>query len=433
MQLSLFYDYQGILDSSSFHRKYDALFQAFDMVYDQPDYPAFGRKGYRRSAYYKALIFKQSENIKRTSDLIRSLDSHPVISLMCGFNPGDLPDASQFSRFLSSTKNSEIENMLHHAAMLMIDKKLVSTDILIGDSKPIKANTKHNNPKNPNRSCDKTRKIKRNPAASFGYYSYLKQPTADKDKQFSFFWGYRTHVLVSNEGIVLVEITKPNNIVDKDIAKILMRKLKRIYGQKKGRKIILDAAYDDNEIYNFIKDEMKSDPFIALNRRYKEPVDTFDNQGRPVCEAGLTMKYQGMCYETKRTRIKYRCPIKGASKKEFKGLPAECPVKHHSINSGKCYGCTAYIDLNGGVRSQAQRESKHFKDTYALRTGVERYFSRLGPREIEEASLYNYRSIRNQMTISHLTLNLVAVAAAIVLDKPDQIRCYKTFADKIAA
>lgn len=30
MQLSLFYDYQGILDSSSFHRKYDALFQSFD-------------------------------------------------------------------------------------------------------------------------------------------------------------------------------------------------------------------------------------------------------------------------------------------------------------------------------------------------------------------------------------------------------------------
>lgn len=433
MQLSLFYDYEGILDSSSFHRKYDALFQAFEMVYDQPDYPASGRKGYPRSAYYKALIFKQSEHIKCMTDLIRSLDSHPVISFMCGFNLGELPDASQFSRFLSSTRNSEIENMLHRAAKLMIEKKLVTTDILIGDSKPIKANTKHNNPKNPNRSCDKKQKIRRNPSASFGYYSYLKQPTADKDKQFSFFWGYRTHVLISKEGIVLVEITKPNNVADKVVVKSLLKKLKRVYGQKKGRKIILDAAYDDNEIYNFIKDEMKSDPFIALNRRYKDPVDTFDNQGRPVCEAGLTMKYQGMCYEAKRTRVKYRCPIKGASKKELKDLPAECPVEHPSLTSGKCYGCTAYIDLNGGVRSQIQRESKHFKDTYDLRTGVERYFSRLGPREIEETSLFNYRSIRNQMTISHLTLNLVAVAAAIVLEKPDKIRCYKTFADKLAA
>ena len=52
---------------------------------------------------------------------------------------------------------------------------------------------------------------------------------------------------------------------------------------------------------------------------------------------------------------------------------------------------------------------------------------------IEETKLFNYRSIRNQMTISHLTLNLVAVAAAIILARPDKIRCYKTFADKLAA
>ena len=152
MQLSLFYDYQGILDSSSFHRKYDALFQAFDLVFEGPDHPAFGRKGYPRSAYFKALIFKQSEQIKRTSDLIRSLDSHPVIAMMCGFTPGVLPDASQFSRFLSSTNNSNIEELLHRAAKLLLEKEIISTDILIGDSKPIKANTQHNNPKNPNRN-----------------------------------------------------------------------------------------------------------------------------------------------------------------------------------------------------------------------------------------------------------------------------------------
>ncbi len=68
-----------------------------------------------------------------------------------------------------------------------------------------------------------------------------------------------------------------------------------------------------------------------------------------------------------------------------------------------------------------------------LRTGVERYFSRLGPREVEDTTLFNYRSVRNQMTIAHLTLNLVAVAAAIVLQQPDKTRCYKTFADDLAA
>lgn len=37
------------------------------------------------------------------------------------------------------------------------------------------------------------------------------------------------------------------------------------------------------------------------------------------------------------------------------------------------------------------------------------------------------------MSIAHLSLNLVAVAAVIILGKPDTIRCYKTFADQLAA
>ena len=38
-----------------------------------------------------------------------------------------------------------------------------------------RANTKHNNPKNPNRKLDKTTKIKRNPMATLSYYSVSQQ------------------------------------------------------------------------------------------------------------------------------------------------------------------------------------------------------------------------------------------------------------------
>jgi hypothetical protein len=435
MQFQLFFDYQSILDSSSFIQKYDALFRAFDMAYTGPNHSPVGRKGYPRSAYFKALIYKQCERIKYVSDLIRDLESRPVISMLCGFEPGNLPDASQFSRFLSSTKVSDIESVVHEAAKLLIEAGHVSTDVLIGDSKPVKANTKHNNPKNPKRSLDKTKRIKRNPAASLGYYSYIKQSSPDKKKQFAYFWGYRTHVLVSHEGVVLVEVTKPNNISDKTVIKSLIRKLKRIYGQKKGRKIILDAAYDSNDIYNFITEEMKSKPFIAENPRYKSPVADFDEQGRPFCKAGLPMKYCGSAKETHRARLKYRCPIKSANIKEQAKLPTDCPVRHPRFTQGKCYGCTAYVDLNGDARAQAraQRQSKSFRETFNLRTEVERYFSRLGPREFEDTTLYNYRAIRNQISIAHLSLNLVAVAAAILLRRTDKIRCYKTFADTPAA
>jgi hypothetical protein len=433
MQLSLFYDYQGILEASSFHRKYDALFLAFDKVNDKPDFPERGRKGYPRSAYLKALIFKESEKIKTVSELLRRLDSHPAISMMCGFDPGKLPDPTRFHDFLKSVNNSDIQEMVHEAAKLLIDKGLVTTEVVIGDSKPIKANTKHNNPKNPNRSLDKKKKIKRNPAATLGYYSYIKQSAEGRKRQFAYFWGYRTHVLVSKEGVVLVEITKPNNVADKDVAKSLMDKLKRVYGQRKGRKFIFDAAYDYNEVYEFIVDEMKSKPFIPINPRYKKPREKFTADGVPICEGGLTMKYAGRCEDDKRSRFKYRCPITAGSGKELRGLPESCPVEHEKFNSGKCYGCTAYVDLNGEIRRSVPRESKLYKDTYALRTEVERYFSRLGPREIEEMSAFKYKSVRNLMSIAHLTLNLTAVAAALVLEKPDKIRCYKTFADDCAA
>jgi hypothetical protein len=435
MQFQLFFDYEAIVNSCSFTRKYDAVFRAFDKVYSGPNHPPFGRKGYPKSAYLKAFVYKQCEQIKYIADLIRDLESRPAICMLIGFEPGRLPDASRFSRFLSSMNNSDIETLTHSSAKLLIEAGHVSTDVLIGDSKPVRANTGENNPKNPNRCLDKKHKIKRNPAATLGYYSYIKQSSDGKKRHFAYFWGYRTHVLVSREGVVLVEVTKPNDVADKVVIKSLMRKLKRVYGQKKGRQVVLDAAYDSNDIYNFVADEMKSQAFIAENPRYKKPVDQFDEKGRPICDGGFPMKYCGTANEAGRSRIKYRCPIRGGNKREQAKLPAECPVGHPLFTNGKRYGCTAYIDLAGDARTQARlrRQSQTFRDTYSLRSEVERYFSRLGPREVEDTTLYKYRSIRNQMSIAHLSLNLVAVAAVIILRKPDRIRCYKTFADELAA
>ena len=429
MQFSLFYDYYSVIDSCSFLKKYDALFQAFDMIYDGPDFPAFGRKGYSRSAFLKALIYKQSENIKYITDLIRDLESRPVLAEMCGFATGRIPNASQFSRFLSSTNNSDLKELFHHSGKMLVKHKIASLDTIIADSKPIKANTKHNNPKNPNRSFDKKKKIKRNPMATFSYYSYLKQPTADKDKQFSFFWGYRTHVLISREGIPLIEATLPNNQTDGQVAKQLLKKLVRIYGQKKGRVFIGDAGYDDRELYNFIVEQLKAEPFIPLNKRNQQPEKTLGIHNLPLCEGKLEMRFSGTCKDEYRTRKKFRCPIIIGSKKAKALLPSQCPVNHRHFSQGSCYGCTSYIDITNDHRKQVPRESKRYKTIYKSRTEVERYFSRFGPREVEEISQYKYRSIRNQMSLAHLTLSLTALASAIILKRPDKIRCYKTYAD----
>jgi hypothetical protein len=62
------------------------------------------------------LIYKRSANIKYISDLIRDLESRPILAEMCGFNAGRIPDASRFSRFLTDNNNSEFENLFHASA-----------------------------------------------------------------------------------------------------------------------------------------------------------------------------------------------------------------------------------------------------------------------------------------------------------------------------
>ena len=79
--------------------------------------------------------------------------------------------------------------------------------------------------KNPNRNTrNKTKKPKRNPRATLSYYSC--QVINGKKENMIFFWGYRTHAIITKEGICLVEKTLPNNIVDAEVAFSLIKELK---------------------------------------------------------------------------------------------------------------------------------------------------------------------------------------------------------------
>ena len=140
------------------------------------------------------------------------------------------------------------------------------------------------------------------------------------------------------------------------------------------------------------------------------------------------MKSVGRCKEAKRERIKFRCPLK-ASKKVSAQYNYSCPAQHPSFNTGKCYGCTKYIDVTNDARAQVPRDSKEYRETFKGRQVVEQYFARLGDREAEQTTHYSLTAIKNQMTIAHLTASLIAVAAATLLDRSDKIRCYRTFAE----
>ncbi|MCG2661126.1 MAG: transposase [Kiritimatiellae bacterium] len=438
IRLPLFYNLQQIIRNSDFHRKYDLLFQSLDLSAVRDTNTGIGRTGFSRHAMLRAFIVKHLEGIKSVPRLIEFLDAHPVLTEMCGFDMGNLPDASQFYKFLTSTNTSVIETLHHAVNQKLIDADVVSLSHFIMDSKPVMAATSQNNFKNPHRNTRNKYKLpKRNLSATLSYYSY--QQVDGKKDNFIFFWGYRTHVIVSKEGIPLVSVTLSNNATDATTARKLIKKLKRLYRFRKGAFFIADAAYDERDFYNFIVNQFHGRAFIPINPRNQQAPKTLGPHGCPLCDAGLEMSSCGTWTEGLRQRAKFRCPIRASAKVAFQfpdGLPAMlrialqagCPIHHFRFAQDKAYGCTKYLDITDDPRARIPRDSAFFKQTFNLRTEVERYFARLGDREVEQTTHYKMRAIRNQMTIAHLSMSLIAYAAAILLDQPEKIRCFRTFA-----
>ncbi len=113
------------------------------------------------------------------------------------------------------------------------------------------------------------------------------------------------------------------------------------------------------------------------------------------------MKPHDIRTEELRTRSKFRCPI--ITNPTIANLYSQdCPISHPNFSQGKSYGCSKYLDITKDARSKIPRDSKLFKDTFYLRTEVERSFARLGNREVEQTTHYKLRSIQNQMTSSSL-------------------------------
>lgn len=426
-QLSLFYDLHALIQSSSFYRKYFLLFKALDLS-DIPDKNFDkGRTGYSRHAFIRAFIIKHLEEIKSIPKLLEFLDAHPVLTEMCGFKPCCLPDASRFYRFIEQFDTSIITALHYNINKKLINNGVISLNHFIIDSKPVMAATRENNFKNPNRNTINKNKIpKRNPNAALSYYSYQK--VGGKKDNFIFFWGYRTHVIISKEGIPLVQLTLPNNRTDAEAAELLIKELKNIYNFKNGAFFIADAAYDHRKLYDFIVDNLKSKAFIPINPRNTKHSKIFSKNNIPLCDAGLEMKSDGSWTERRRKRLKFRCPLK-MSKKVEALYPNGCPVSHDRFFTGKMYGCTQYLDITHDARSIVPRNSLLYKKNLKLRTEVERYFARLGEREAEQTAHYQLKTVQNQLAIAHMSMSLIAYAAAILIQQPHKIRSYSTFAN----
>ena len=419
-QRSLLYNTDYSIMQSRTLRSYYEMFKMLDLSSILVRPHDLGNEGYSQHAMIRAFIVKTREHIKSVPRLIDYLDGNPILAEMCGFPNGKLPHPSQFYRFMAKMNHSLLEKIFYKTDKDLIKLDAVTLGTFIMDSKPVLAATRENNLKNSDRNLtDKGKKPKRNPQATLCYLA--KSP----DHSTTYFWGYRNHVIVSKEGIALVEETLPNNVSDHKVAKRLINKLKKIYKFEKGVLFIADAAYDVNDLYDFIIDKLKCRAFIPKNPRAEKEPHTLGINGRPLCNADLEMASDGQWFDKSRKTIKHKfiCPLK-ASKTFSLKYPSGCPACNPKFTG---YGCTKYFCEPRTARASVPRDSAEYAREYSRRIVVEQYFSRLGMVEAYQTTHYRLNIVKNQMTIAHLTHSLIALAAASI-GQIKKIRCYRTFA-----
>ena len=100
-----------------------------------------------------------------------------------------------------------------------------------------------------------------------------------------------------------VILNMPNNASEVQVAKSLIRELKRIYRFKNKVIFIGDKGYDEKDLYNFIVNQMKAQAYIPLNKRNAKEDKRFSEKGIPLCQANLEMALMAWS-KKKRERVK---------------------------------------------------------------------------------------------------------------------------------
>lgn len=365
---------------------YESIFDNLDLSF----IPEFieskrGPKGYSRHALTRAFIVMNCEHFREITLLCDFLNTNLKIAQLCGFDiTKPLPSYSVYQRFIHDINNNLLKEIMKSQVNELIKLDAIDNSIVSVDSTPIKANTKYNNPK------------------------------CFSKKNYTFYWGYKNLIMCdAKSGLPIYEMTLTGEKAD---VSSLINFLDEIdsWFSLKNSKILADKGFDSKANYNYIKDVLHSEAFIAKNKRNSKTLETL-SCGNPLCEAGLAMHKDGKQYLKGSIKQKFCCPFR-TSKDDSK-----CPCNHPKYNNGhKNRGCIKYKSISTDYRSTVDDTSDYFKLYYSKRTESERYNSRFKNLNLENASVRNISSISNLNTLGHICLLTVAIAA-IVNKKEDKI------------
>lgn len=400
--------------------KYQVLFESLPLI---PYTYSFGRPGVDPNVMLRACIYRCVRGLNTLSDLNCSLCENPSLCEAIGLDPfKQPPGVERFSRWLQDTPNETLASLRNALVGRLVEKGAVSGQIVAFDSTAALSPVRENNLKTTVADrFNKTRPPKSDPEARLGVFRYYM---ASKTQKIRYFWGYRNHALVDfHTELPLGESTFPANYHETRCAVPLLQSCVQNFGISI-QVVCGDSGYDSEKIIAYIVDELKARPVIAPNNRY-QPNPEFRHKGKDViCPANLPMVRKGQM-TPKRTGITYTqfsCPL--YYNKSMRDKYLFCPADHPKYLAQK--GCNHLVRHNPSPREQIPYSSAEFADLYRKRTAVERVFARLLSMAMQKPTVRGLNATRNQCTIAHITVLLVA-NVAYDTGNTDQLAFVRTF------
>ena len=388
--------------------RYEKLFVALPSVLAL-DHGTPGRPPVSRDSLLRALVYKSLRGFATLSDLVMDLKCNLAMAAAVGWGPErPLPSLERFSAFLRDTPNEQLQRVRLDLVSAVRDRGLASGKVLSIDSCPVVAPLKENNLKTSlrRRRFDKTQPPQADPEAGLGIICHY--PVPDK-KEVSWFWGYRNHVLSDAQSeLPLWESTRPANVSDLPPGREALHWARGFFGNQV-EAVTADAEYDSEDILQFIVQQMQARAVVPKNPRGQQNTHHTIRGEQVYCAADLPMAHRGKMTDTK-SGISYRiysCPLHWRKKAQQQQL--FCPVHHPKYFSQK--GCNVLIRLTSSIRSQIAYGTEQFQKTYNQRSAAERIFSRLLALTTQEPTVRGLRATANHITIAHIAVLLVALAA----------------------
>jgi hypothetical protein len=397
-----------------------------------------------RAPFVASYLVKLHEGKLYMSNLRDYRAEHPALVWVLGFPltpsaafswgfdvQASLPTARHFGRVLRTLPNDALQFLLDSTVTqlgLELPAEVCFGEAISLDTKHILAWVQENNPKAYVKESDrltKSRQPKGDPDCKLGCKKKRNESTAEAQVEtgpaeptsikphpvtnFSpsdvYYWGYGSGVVATKVPawgeFVLAELTQTFDRADPTYFFPLMAQVERRLGGKP-RFGAFDAAFDPFYVFEYFD---QAGGFAAVPLTERGGVKrTFDDQGLPLCEAGLAMPLKAtfICHTTavEHERGRYACPLL------FPTPTGEsCPCQHHNWPKGGCL-TTMATSIGARLRYQLDRESNEFKTIYKQRTATERINAQATELGIERPKLRNRRAITNQNTLIYVLINL---------------------------